>query len=532
MKKDAGKKFKDSINRRDFIEISTKGIGLLTGATLLGNLAFASEPYDQISREDDLMLLDDYPFKLGVASGDPNENSVVLWTRLVTNPLMVDGNMPFRSQKVKWEISKNKSFDDILHKGKVKTDPEWAHSVHIEAEGLEPDSIYYYRFRTGTYVSPIGKTKTTPKRDDNLNELKFAFLSCQSYPGGYYNAYDHLIDEDLDVIFFLGDYIYEGQGGEGPRGLKHSPWKELENLEDYRMRYAQYKSDPALQKVHAAFPWFVTFDDHEVKNNWGGEDDPAFLKRRAAAFKAYYEHMPLRRSSVPQNEHIQIYRKCSYGNLVDFNILDTRQFRSKPACGGGRQTLNCPDLIDPSRTIYGEEQERWLFNNLKTSTKKWNILANQVIMAFKDDINGEGIGVGIDRWDGYMASRRRLFDTIKTNEINNVIVITGDSHKNWVNNLHDDFLDLNSQILATEFGGTSITSGGNGTAKFGENIQKENPHIKYVGNQRGYVRCKLTPEEIKMDYQVVPYIDKKGSPITTTKSFHVMNGIPGAVENQ
>lgn len=513
------------ISRRDFLGISTKGIGFLTGAGLLGS-SFLSKAANYTKP---LELSDEnYPFKLGVASGDPEEDGFVIWTRLVKNVKLENGAIPDESQVVSWEIATDKSFSNIVQNGKTKTDPFWAHSVHIEIYNLEPNKLYFYRFKNNSFSSPVGRTKTTPKNTDTLKELNFAILSCQSYLGGYYTAHTHLAEEDLDVVLFLGDYIYEFKGHEGVGGRVHYPHKTLETLEDYRLRYAQYKSDPALQNIHAAFPWLVTFDDHEVRNNWGGEEDKKSLARQAAAFKAYYEHMPVRKSAIPNDYHIQIYRKCAYGDLVEFSILDTRQFRSKPACGN-KHTENCHNRKDPSRTIYGKEQEQWLFNNLKTSTKRWNILANQVLMAYKDDQPGPGTNVGIDKWDGFVESRKRLFSTIRENEIKNVVVLTGDSHKNWVNDLKEDFSNPGSRTLATEFGGTSLTSGGNGTKNYGKNVLDENPHIKYTSNRRGYVRCKLTSDNLRADFRTIEYVDRKGAPISTEASFYVKHNEPGAI---
>lgn len=513
------------ITRRDFLNISTRGIGLFTGASLLGT-SFLSSASN--TPENEYLWDKSYPFKLGVASGDPEEDGFVIWTRLVRNIKLENGGIPEEPQLVKWEIATDKAFSNIIQHGETKTDPFWAHAVHVELYDLESNKKYYYRFKNESFTSPIGRAKTTPKDTDQLEQLNFAILSCQSYLGGYYTAHEHLAKEDLDVVLFLGDYIYEFKGNEGVDGRVHYPHKLLETLEDYRLRYAQYKSDPALQNIHAAFPWLVTFDDHEVRNNWGGENDEKSLARQAAAFKAYYEHMPVRKAAIPDEYQIQIYRNCSYGDLVEFNILDTRQFRSSPPCGP-TQTENCQDRMDPSRTIYGEKQEKWLFDNLRSSKKRWNVLANQVVMAYKDDQLGPETKIGVDKWDGFVESRNRLFSTIMENDIKNVVVLTGDSHKNWVNDLKEDFLDPESKTIATEFGGTSLTSGGNGTAHYGQNVMTENPHIKYTSNRRGYVRCTLTPDKMKADFRTIAYVDKKGAPISTEASFYVKNNEPGAI---
>lgn len=475
-----------------------------------------------------------YPFTLGVASGEPHPDGVVLWTRLAPNPL-IGGGMPPERVEVSWEVSRDQSFSQLVSSGSTIAGPKYGHSVHVEVDGLAPDSWYYYRFRANGETSPIGRTKTAPAYGAEPDELNFAFASCQHYASGYYTAYDHLVEEDLDVVFFLGDYIYE-KGGQGEIGRGHLPIHEIYSLEDYRIRYAQYRSDPSLQAAHAAFPWIVTPDDHEVKNNWGGEGPPYdnnedFLARRANAFQAYYEHMPLRKASKPENIDMQLYRDFTYGDLVSFNVLDTRQFRTDFACNDGVHS-GCSERLDPSRTILGDEQETWLFNNLKSSDTQWNILPQQIMMAQGDREAGEGTAYGMDKWDGYVASRNRLFEVLKTNDIKNMVVLTGDSHKNWVNNLKEDFSDPDSPVLGTEFMGTSISSSGDGQNmnSLGERLLQENPHIKFFNAQRGYVRCRLTPEEFRADFRILPYVTRSGAPVKTRASFIVKNGTPGALQ--
>jgi alkaline phosphatase D len=523
------------LNRRNFLGATKKMAGVLAGMSVLGPFSVVGCNSGRSASVN--VYADDYPFKLGVASGDPHPDGVVLWTRLAPDPLKGDGGMPAEPVKVKWEVARDKEFRNIVKQGTEVADPSWAHAVHAEVEGLEPESWYYYRFKVGKEDSSRGRTKTAPRLGEDLEQVKFAFISCQSYTGGYYTAYDHLIKEDLDIVFFLGDYIYEGKGSERVPGRTHLPYKTIYTLNEYRIRYGQYKSDPSLQAAHAAFPWIVTLDDHEVKNNWGGQEPPydtaEFLTRRAAAFRAYYENMPLRKSSMPDDIEMQLYRKFSYGNLVEFSVLDTRQYRSAPACGGKNQT-SCTERFDPSRTILGDEQENWLFDNLKSSSAHWNVLAQQVILAEKEQGRGAEAAFGMDKWDGYVASRKRLFDVIKTNNLSNLVVLTGDSHQNWVNDLKEDFNDPESAIIATEFGCTSITSGGDGTDlhQGGKITLVKNPHTKFTNAQRGYVLCRVTPESWQTDFRVVPYVVKPKAPITTRASFVVENGKPGAVEVQ
>lgn len=509
------------LDRRSFLKRTAV---TLTGAGLITAFPFLQTSAKSLN----------YPFKLGVASGDPLPDGVVLWTRLAPSPL-IGGGMPPEQVEVSWEMSKDESFSQIATSGTAIAGPKYGHSVHVEVEGLDSNSWYYYRFHANGETSPTGRTKTAPAVDAGVDELNFAFASCQHYASGFYTAYDHLVKEDLDVVFFLGDYIYE-KGGEGDIGRGHLPEHEIYSLQDYRIRYGQYKSDPSLQAAHAAFPWVVTPDDHEVKNNWGGEGPPYqnnedFLARRANAFQAYYEHMPLRKASVPGNIDMQLYRDFTFGNLVKFNVLDTRQFRTDFACNDGVHS-DCSERLDSSRTLLGEGQETWLFNNLKDSDARWNILPQQIMIAQADRKAGEGTAYSMDKWDGYVASRNRLFDVLKTNNIKNMVVLTGDSHKNWVNNLKEDFNRSDSPTLGTEFMGTSISSSGDGQAMnaFGERVLGENPHIKYFNAQRGYVRCSLTPDTFRADYRVVPFVTRKGAPIKTNASFIVKNGNPGAVQ--
>lgn len=506
------------LDRRSFLRGTAgvvSGFGLISTIPLLGMTPKSQE----------------YPFTLGVASGDPLPDGVVLWTRLAPRPLM-GGGMPANPVDVQWEVSEDQSFHRIVKEGKTVAAPEYGHSVHVEVDGLQPDRWYHYRFKMGEEASPTGRTKTAPSFDKDLKELNFAFASCQKYTHGYYTAYEHMVNENLDVVFFLGDYIYE-KNEQGQIERRHLPDREIYSLEDYRIRYGQYKSDPLLQAAHAAFPWIVAPDDHEVKNNWGGEGPPyenneQFLARRAAAFQAYYEHMPLRKAPAPHN--MQLYRGFSYGNLVEFSILDTRQFRTNFACGAQNFAEQCDERLDPSRTILGDEQEAWLLGNLKRSSAHWNILPQQIRMAQVDRKSGAGTAYSMDKWDGYVGSRNRLFEVVKNRDVSNFVVLTGDSHKNWVNDLKEDFDNPNSPVLGTEFMGTSICSSGNGFEidPFGEKVLKENPHIRYYNAERGYVRCKVTPKEMRADFRVIPYVTKPGAPVETRATFVIKNGQPGA----
>lgn len=523
------------VNRRNFLKRTGKGVGIALGASIINTLPlnFASaESSDLHSSSESSNLA--YPFTLGIASGDPLPDGVVLWTRLAPDPLH-GGGMPNHPFPVQWEVSLDSSFKNVVKRGTELSKPQLGHSVHVEVDGLEPSVWYYYRFKCQSDFSPIGRTKTAPAYGSKVEQLSFAFASCQNWKAGYYTAYQHMANDDLDLVVHLGDYIYESahnsNGSVRPIDME---FPEIYTIEDYRNRYALYKLDSDLQSAHANFPWIVSLDDHEVDNNWAADvpQDPQkqsredFLKRRAIAFQAYYEHMPLRRTSFPNGSSMQLYRQLTFGTLVDFNVLDTRQYRDDQADGDGWGPPT-PESMDPSRTMIGEKQENWLLDSLAASNSQWKVLAQQVFFARRDyGFGPDAERYGMDSWDGYPASRQRILDHINERNIINTVVLTGDVHSSWANEVKANFDEKNSKNVAVEFVGTSITSGGDGSdlREDTEEILQENPHIKFFNNQRGYVRCTVTPENWKTDYLVVPYVSRPGAPIETRASFIVENG--------
>jgi alkaline phosphatase D len=477
----------------------------------------------------------DNPFQLGVASGDPTDRGVVLWTRLAPRPIE-GGGLPNEDIAVHWQVAEDDQMTKMVREGTTVASPDWAHSVHVEVDGLAPDRWYWYQFKAGSEVSPQGRTRTFPAAQSPTTRLRLAFASCQHYEQGLFTAYEHMAKEDLDVVAHLGDYIYEGSAQQNKVRQHNS--REIETLDEYRNRHALYKTDAALQAVHAAFPWLVTWDDHELDNNCAGaiseqarvkpED---FLQRRARAYQAYYEHMPLRRSSLPQGPDMQLYRRLAFGNLVNLFVLDTRQYRTDQPCGDGNKP-QCADALAPQGTLLGETQEKWLCDGLAASGARWNLLAQQVMMARVDRIAGESVGYSMDQWPGYEANRRRLLRFFHDRKVANPVVIGGDIHSNWANNLIADFDDLDSAIVGSEFVGTSISSGGDGT-QAPQDLDKllaENPFVKFHNAERGYVRSTVTPGEWRSDYQVVEYVTRKGAPMVTRASFVVEDGKPGVVQ--
>lgn len=474
----------------------------------------------------------DNPFSLGVASGDPLPDGFVIWTRLAPKPLE-GGGMPDENVAVAWEVAEDEKMSKVVRKGTTTAVPGWAHSVHVEVDGLSPDRWYFYRFKAGKEVSPTGRSRTAPKSDATPEKLNFAFASCQHYEQGLYTAYDHMLKEDVDLVIHLGDYIYEYAGRENLVRKHVGP--EIEKLVDYRNRHAQYKTDASLQAMHAAAPWLVTWDDHELDNNCANDVSEErgvlpkdYLRRRANAYKAYYEHMPLRRAGLPKGPDMKLYRRVPFGKLAEFFVLDTRQYRTDQPCGDGNKPP-CKEVYDPKATLLGDKQEKWLTDGLAKSSGAWNVLAQQVMMARVDRAAGERVAYSMDQWPGYEVNRRRMLKFFHDRKIKNPVVLAGDIHSNWANNLIADFDDLDSKTVATEFVGTSISSGGNG-AQRPRNLEKtlsENPFVKFHNAERGYVRCTVTPGQWKADYRMVEYVTRPGSPIHTRASFVVEDGQPG-----
>ncbi|WP_238580843.1 alkaline phosphatase D family protein [Streptomonospora alba] len=519
------------VERRRFLGIGTASAAAVALGTGLFSATASAEPADKKR---------DYPFTLGVASGDPTEDGFVLWTRLAPDPLAADGKggMPDRPITVEYQVALDSRFRRIVHRGSAEASPELGHSVHPEITGLASGREYYYRFRAMGDVSPIGTTRTAPPASSMAGSLSFAFASCQKWDQGHYTAYEHMAQEDLDLVLHLGDYIYEYPIEGDLRGsVPDHLLVETTQLKHYRVRYALYKSDVHLQNAHARFPWLVVPDDHEVDNNWADEisqdDDPSaeFLQRRADAFQAYYENMPLRRSSMPVGPDMGLHRRISYGRLADFTMLDTRQYRDDQACSG-RLEDDCDARFDRNRSILGERQRKWLLDGFSGSPARWQILGNQSPMTQTDNTPGEGASVWMDPWDGYAADRERVLDAAVQRDVRNLVVVTGDRHQNYAVDLKADYRDEKAPTVATEFVGTSISTNGDGEdlGEQGRRFLEANPHFAFVNEQRGYVRCTVSPEEWRTDFRVVPYVTQQGAPVSTRASFTVADGTPGVVQ--
>lgn len=486
----------------------------------------------------------DYPFTLGVASGDPLPDGIVLWTRLAPEPLALDGagGMPDRKVVVEWQVSESEKFTRTVRSGRVNAVPELAHSVHVEVDGLRPDCTYFYRFRAMGEISPVGRTRTTPEPSAQLNDVRFAVASCQNWHGGFYTAYRHLAKDDVDFVLHLGDYVYEVDipiGGlhrevDLPAALRAEPWF----TEEYRNRHALYKLDPDLQAAHGAHPFVITWDDHEIEDNWAGDfsktddepdQDPAvFRARRARAAQVYYEHLPFRLPQKPNGPNIALHRTVRYGDLVTFHVLDGRQFRDDQACGDGWE-FDCAERLDATRSMLGSRQENWLYDGMANAGTTWNVLGNQVPMAQIDTEPDERQRLLMDFWDGYKPARDRLLHAIDNRNVRNAVVLTGDMHRNLAANLLTNFDVPESRKLGVEFVGTSISSGQDGEDldEGGANILRVNPHVEFTNKQRGYTRCTATPQLCRAEFQVMEYVSDPGAPIKTRASYITEEGNPG-----
>ncbi|MFG1948999.1 alkaline phosphatase D family protein [Nonomuraea sp. NPDC048826] len=520
------------LNRRHFLVT-----GLAAGAAVTFPAAAHAGPDPGRDRAARGLRTD--PFTLGVACGDPDADGFVLWTRLAQEPLAEDGlgGMPPRPFEVRWQVYADERGRRPVRSGVAVAAPEWGHSVHVELNGLRPGRDYWYRFRLGPYLSPVGRARTAPRRDSFGGPLAMAFVSCSQYEHGYFTAYRRLAEEQPDLVLHLGDYQYEyapdsymALGG----NVRDHEGPETETLAGYRQRHAQYKADPDLQAAHAAAPWLVVWDDHEVDNNWAGEvperpdrPQPDFLTRREAAFRAYYENMPLRRGSVPRGIGMQLFRRVRWGRMATFHLLDTRQYRDDQSCGDGYR--DCPEAVDPARSITGARQEEWLLDGFHRSRARWDVLGQQVFFAQRDRDEGPAKIISQDAWDGYAASRQRITQGWIDAGVRNPVVLTGDVHAHWASDLKLDYDDPTGPTVGSELVTTSITSGGDGadsdpaTHPFLWN----NPHLRFYNNQRGYVLTRVERDRLTADFKVVPTVREPGARAHTRATFVIEDRVPG-----
>ncbi|MDX2402412.1 alkaline phosphatase D family protein [Streptomyces microflavus] len=517
---------------------------LLTGAGAAAALAFTMNlpaAGTASAAELDARRIAADPFTLGVASGDPLPGSVLIWTRLAPRPYEPGGGLPADRVQVSWELAHDEGFRRIARRGSVTAHAEFAHSVRADVQGLDPGRAYYYRFRTGSWTSPTGRTRTAPAAGTRNSSLTLAAVSCQAYHDGYFTALRHLAAEDVDVVLHLGDYLYEyavtatgGARAYTDRRLPAHYNRETLTLEDYRLRYGLYKSDPDLRAAHAAHPFVVTWDDHEAENNYAGdipENDVTpeeFLLRRAAAYRAYWENQPLRTPQRPTGPDMRLYRRLTFGRLAQFDILDTRQYRSDQAYADGWRTPG-PESEDPARTITGAAQERWLTDGWRASDATWNVVPQQVTFAQRRDVPTAAYKFSMDAWDGYPASRQRVLAGAESAGVENLMVLTGDVHVAYAFDLKKDFDDPASRTVGTEIVTTSVSSGKDGAERPAnwQNQTRANPHMKHYDGRRGYTVVTLTEKQARADFRTVPAVTTPGAPVSTAASFVTEAGNPG-----
>lgn len=475
-----------------------------------------------------------YPFSLGIASGDPAPDGFVIWTRLAPEPLASDGGMGIGVAPVKWEVAADDRFAEIVAGGEALARPELAHSVHVEVAGLQPDRPYWYRFEVQGERSIRGRARTLPLPGATPTALRFGVAGCQNYEEGYFTAFRHLAREELAFVYHYGDYIYEyggdavrpSWGGDLIEPVRRHEGRMLYDIGDYRQRYAQYKMDADLQRAHAAHAFLTTVDDHEVENNWVGtvpqDDTPPeiFRLRRQQAFQAWYEHMPVRRSALPRPDGIDIHRAFRWGDLAEIDLLDTRQYRSDQPCGD-RWSTPCPEIAAAGTTVLGAEQEAWLARNLSRGPARWNVLAQQIMMMSLDRRTRDEPEkfVNLDSWAGYETPRRRLLSRLSG--LDNVVVLTGDEHQNFAG-----LLDDGERPVAVEFVVTSATSGGNGQdlRPGSDRILANNPQLKFINDQRGYAVCELNRDEWRTDFMVLDKVTSRDGTISKRASATTARG--------
>ncbi|RJF77117.1 alkaline phosphatase D family protein [Rhodopseudomonas palustris] len=511
------------------------GVGLgtrPTGAAESGRVAFKSDP-----------------FTLGVASGDPAADGFVLWTRLAPEPLKARGGMSSPPVEVTVEIADDPAMTRIVRTMTKTARLELAHSVHAEIEGLAPGRDYFYRFRAGDAESGVGRARTLPAPGEAPAQIRFAAAGCQRWEDGYYTAWRAIADDKLDFVFHYGDYIYEyahtdvtGRDRQPAPRTMPADFQACFTLTDYRRRYALYKTDADLQAAHASCPFLPSFDDHEIANNWAADSDPkhtpadAFLFRRAMALQAWYEHMPVRRAQLPRGPDVGAYRGFRLGALLDVAVLDTRQYRSRQPCGDGF-LAGCAEADAEGRTMLGAAQEQWLAERLAQTPATWQVLAQQVMFAqfdwrgFPFVKEAAAPVFDLDTWNGATAGREHVLAMLQAARIANPVVLTGDLHRALALEVRRDWRDPASPCAAVEFLSTSISSAGDGPASEADRatMLRNNPHLKFFSDQRGYTRHTVTPAQWQADFRIVDSTYEPGRPVNTAQTLLVEAGRPGLI---
>lgn len=460
------------------------------------------------------------PFGLGVASGDPTADGIVLWTRLAPTPLSEGdlSGMPDDPVDVVWEIAIDDRFGSVVARGAATAEPGAGHSVHVEVDGLDPATDHHYRFAVGEWTSPVGRTRTLAAPGERPARFALAVANCQLLDAGRYAAYRHMVDEDLDLVLHLGDYVYE-YGGE--RAL---PNRIPGRLDDWRLRYAAYRSDPDLRAAHARFPFVCTWDDHEVANNYAGlslpDDTPPEMVRemRVAAYRAWWENLPVR-LPAPEGDALDVHRHLDVGDLVRLHVLDQRQHADEPPCRdttAGTDLGDCAARTGDERTLLGGEQAGWLDESLAGSGATWDLLGNPVVLA--------GIDTGtetplhyLETWDGYPAEQERVIAAL--DGVDNPVVLTGDYHQAMVLDVHRTPFDTDSDLVCTELMAPPISS-----PLFSQDVAPRTPHLREQLDAHGYLTVEVTPDDLTGRFRVLDDVTDADSAITTASTWTVAAG--------
>ncbi|MFC6288242.1 alkaline phosphatase D family protein [Nocardioides sp. GCM10027113] len=516
------------------------GTGAAVGATSLGVLG--AVPADA-RRGGKAAAGDRDVFAHGVASGDPEPTGVVLWTRVTPTPEATPGSGRGPRVTVRWEVARDADFRDVVRSGSFQTSPGRDHTVKVDAQGLAPDSWYFFRFHLRDATSRVGRTRTAPAAGATPDNLRVGVVSCSHFEAGHFAAYGHLARrDDLDAVLHLGDYLYEYAANE-KAVRQHFPDREIVALADYRQRHAQYKTDPHLQDLHARLPFVTIWDDHEVTNdsyedgaeNHQPDTEGDYLRRRARAHRAYDEWMPVRLDGTARlGDGTRLFRRVRWGTLAELTMLDLRTYRDRMVETAAPFPL--PQLQteadDEDRTITGDEQMAWLKESLASSASQWKLVGNSVMIAplstaqlpeetvtVIHQVTGEsprdGVPINVDQWDGYTADRRELFDHIASTGITDTVFLTGDIHSGWACDLP---LDTGAYPIGgtagVEFVCTSVTSSNidditgapprTATRAIEATLMANNRHIKHINfDDHGYSVLDVTPERAQMDWFVL-----------------------------
>jgi alkaline phosphatase D len=512
--------------------VGRRGFLLGSGATLLlaacsggddGGSASTTSPNTTLHTA----RLSGDPFTLGVASGDPTPDSMILWTRLAPQPLTPDGGggMADDPVDVGWQIATDDRFTSVVNGGIATADPRYGHSVHVDADGLDPAGDYYYRFTVGDFTSPVGRTRTLPDEDAAVSRLSLAIANCQWYEYGYYAAYRHMAEEDLDLVVHLGDYIYEFFLPDVVRSSL--PTVESTTLPEYRLRYSSYKSDVDLQAAHQRFPFVCMWDDHDVSNNYLGDSVPEgtfppeqFPERRAAAYQAWWENLPLR-TPPADGPDLDIYQAVTFGDLARLCVLDERQYSEVPPCRGvvSADFGDCPERTAEDRDRLGPGQEDWLTATIGQGDVTWDLLGNPVVLAGVDGGTGDQPAFYLDSWDGYPDAQRRVIETIAAAD--NPVVLTGDYHAGMVLDVNDRPFEPDATLVAPEFMSPPISS-----PLFPDDVSPRTPQLRQQINAHGYLTVTVEPDRLNATFRILDDVRDPGSAIRTEATWQVDAGDP------